>query len=475
MDRYPLRIEAHRDESPSRWLWLVKWLLLLPHYLALLVLWTGLVVLTLVAYLAVLITGRYPEPIRAYNVGVLRWTWRVGYYGYQALGTDAYPPFTLADVPEHPARLRLDEAVDPPRWLPLAAWLFAVPHLIILGAVQGVVRGGDVTGGTVVFVPLSVTGALLLVVVAALLFTGRYPGGLHDLLVGVARWNLRVLGYLTLITPRYPPFRLDQGGFEPDPMPTPPVEVRTPRSAPAAGPVIALIAGVLLLAPATGLAFGGGALLALDAGKDRAGYVSSPEVRLASDTAAITAEHLVITDTGVWARQTTDFGGLTVTASAPSGRPLFIGIGPQSAVDAWLAGTGHDQLTGFDNRRARYDRADGPVRAVGPPGTQDFWVARTAGTGELTLRWEVTDGEYAVVIANAGGTPGTAADVRAAVQVPDLTGIGLALLAAGLLTGLVAVGLIVAGGIGLGRRHSGPPPGPPAAGPRPTGLATAGR
>ncbi|MEV0895438.1 DUF4389 domain-containing protein [Actinoplanes sp. NPDC049802] len=479
MDRYPLRIEARRDESPSRWLWLVKWLLLLPHYLALLVLWTGLVVLTLVAYLAVLITGHYPEPIRAYNVGVLRWTWRVGYYGYQALGTDSYPPFTLADVPEHPARLRLDEAADPPRWLPLVAWLFAVPHLIILGAVQGMVRGGDVDGDGVVYVPLSVTGALLLVAALALLFTGRYPAGLHDLLAGIARWNLRVLGYLTLITPRYPPLRLDQGGSEPDPVAPPPVTAVPPRASSAAGPVIALIAGVLLLAPATGLTFGGGALLALEAGKDRAGYVSSPEVRLASDTAAITAERLVITGADTWVRETTDFGGLTVTASAPSGRPLFIGIGPQSDVDAWLAGTGHDRLTGLDDDQARYDRTGGPIRAVGPPGTQDFWVARAAGAGELTLNWEVTDGEYAVVIANAGGAPGIAADVSGAVQIPDLTGIGVALLVTGLLAGLAALALIIVGGIGLGRRHSGPPPGtpsgPPAGGPAPTGLVTAGR
>ncbi|GID91569.1 DUF4389 domain-containing protein [Amorphoplanes digitatis] len=74
MKRYPVRVEARRDEDLSRWLWLVKWLLLAPHYLALFVLWTGLVVVTAVAYLALLFTGRYPASIRAYNTGVLRWT-----------------------------------------------------------------------------------------------------------------------------------------------------------------------------------------------------------------------------------------------------------------------------------------------------------------------------------------------------------------------------------------------------------------
>jgi len=52
VDRYPVRVEARPDESLSRWLWLVKWLLLIPHNLALLVLWTGLVIVTMLAYLS---------------------------------------------------------------------------------------------------------------------------------------------------------------------------------------------------------------------------------------------------------------------------------------------------------------------------------------------------------------------------------------------------------------------------------------
>jgi len=177
MDRYPVRVEGHRDERLSRWLWLVKWLLLIPHYFALAVLWVGLLVLTVVAYLAVLFTGRYPAAIRAYNTGVLRWSWRVGYYGYQALGTDRYPPFTLSDVPDYPARLRLDVDAPPPRrWLPLVAWLLALPHLIILGALTGASWSYQ-SGDTRTAVPLSVVGAAVLVAGLALLFTGRYPGG----------------------------------------------------------------------------------------------------------------------------------------------------------------------------------------------------------------------------------------------------------------------------------------------------------
>jgi Domain of unknown function (DUF4389) len=297
MNRYPVRVEAHRDPVLSRGLWLAKWLLLIPHYLALLVLWTGLVVLTLVAYLAVLITGRYPAPIRAYNLGVLRWSWRVGYYGYQALGTDRYPPFTLADVPDYPARLQFTDDGPPQRWSPLLAWLFAVPHLIILGVLNG--------AGSRSHVPLSVTLALVLVAAVALLFTGRYPSGLYRLLVGVARWNLRVLAYLILLPRQYPPLRMDQGDSEPDPGPEDPPGHRAtgvPQQSSAAGPVTALIAGVLLVLLGAGLGVGGGTLLALDDARDPSGYVSSPAFHLSTDTAAITAENLTITNADQWAR-----------------------------------------------------------------------------------------------------------------------------------------------------------------------------
>jgi hypothetical protein len=472
MNRYPLRVEARHDVTLSRWLWLVKWLLLIPHYIVLLVLWTGLLVLTLVAYLAVLFTGRYPTSLRAYNLGVLRWTWRVGYYGYQALGTDTYPPFTLADVPDYPARLHLEPDGPPPRWLPLIAWLFTIPHLVILGALTAAgTRDSDVR--------ISVVGALLLVAGLALLFTGKYPRGLHDLLVGIARWNLRVLAYLTLLTHRYPPFRLDQGETEPVPTPDDPIStagsVGSPHRSSVAGSVVALVAGVLLLAPAAGLTIGGGALLSLDSARDRNGYVAAPTLQLSTATAAVTAENLTIGGSDQWARNIADVGGLRVTVASSTGRPLFIGIGPQDDVDAWLSGTAHDRLIGLNSGAGRYDRISGVSRAVADPAAQPFWLATGTGSG-ATLRWNVTDGNFAVVVANLDGTPGVAADVEGAIQVPDLTGLGGGLLATGIVLGLIAIGLIVLGGVGIGRRHSPPPPsaGPTGTAPRQIPPVTVG-
>ncbi|MEV4031669.1 DUF4389 domain-containing protein [Streptomyces umbrinus] len=230
----PVRIEASVDARLSRWLWLVKWLLAIPHYIVLFFLWIGFVLVTVIAFFAILFTARYPRSLFDFSVGVLRWNWRVSYYAHTALGTDRYPPFTLADVPDYPARFdvaypeRLSRGLVLMKW-----WLLAIPQYIVVAMFAGGWGwgggwddgGGWRGGGLMPF--------LSFVAVVILLFTARYPRHLFDFLMGLARWVARVTAYAALMTDQYPPFRLDMGGQESTPGPQP----GSPPTAPPASPM----------------------------------------------------------------------------------------------------------------------------------------------------------------------------------------------------------------------------------------------
>ena len=195
---YPVSIKGELTEPLSAGLWLIKWLLAIPHYFILVFLWIAFVIVWIMAFFTILFTGKYPKSLFDFNVGVLRWTWRVGFYSYQALATDKYPPFTLESVDSYPADLevvypeRLSQGLVLVKW-----WLLAIPHLFIIGLFQG---GGEGGGGLV----------FILVIIAAiiLLFTGKYNKDIFKLVVGMNRWSFRVMAYVSLMTDEYPPFRL---------------------------------------------------------------------------------------------------------------------------------------------------------------------------------------------------------------------------------------------------------------------------
>jgi hypothetical protein len=173
----PVRVRGDFD-APSRWLWLFKWCVLAaPHYPILIVLYLVYPLLTIVAGVAILFTGRYPRPIFDFNVGVLRWSWRVMNYRFPMNSTDKFPPFTLASRPDYPGDLEVDYPERLTKWAVLVKWW------------------------------------LLLCVIAAvwLLFTGTTLHGVFDLLLGIARWRYRVAVYVSLMRDEYPPFRLDLG------------------------------------------------------------------------------------------------------------------------------------------------------------------------------------------------------------------------------------------------------------------------
>ena len=196
---YPVSIRGELTDPPGRGWWLLKWLLALPHYIILAFLWIAFVVVCIIAFFAILFTSKYPKGLFNFNLGVLRWTWRVGFYSYSALATDKYPPFGLDPDDNYPADLSIEYPEKLSRGLVLVKWwLLAIPHYIVLAFIQG--GTGESRGG--------LTLVLAIFAGVALLFTGKYPEDIFKLVVGMNRWAYRVAAYASLMTDEYPPFRL---------------------------------------------------------------------------------------------------------------------------------------------------------------------------------------------------------------------------------------------------------------------------
>jgi hypothetical protein len=495
---YPVRVDASMDVPLSRWLWLVKWFLLIPHAVVLVFLWIAFTVLTVVAWFAILITGRYPRTLFDFNLGVLRWSWRVHYYGYSALGTDRYPPFTLADVPDYPARLDVPYPERLSRGLVLVkSWLLALPHWLVLAVFVGggiwvgtsVADDGDWDSG---WGAGGLVGLLVLVAGIVLLFSGRYPQPVYDFVLGMDRWVLRVAAYVALMTDRYPPFRLDMGGADPGTRPVGPagpppgpVAATAPPPAPAGsaagappsygtsggwsvGRVVAAVIGALLLLTSTGLLVGGGALAWADTTQRDDGYVWTPTDDLATDGYALAVEDLTLDTAGdEWVvDEVLGDARLEVTAADQSDE-VFVGVARAADAAGYLDGVAYREIDelgpdgGLDEGR---DNSGGAPAGV--PGDEDFWVASTEGDGTQTLTWTPSDGDWTVVVMRADGTAGLDVDARAGVTAPGLPWLWGGLLIVGGVF-LVLGALLVA--VAVRRAQSTPPGAVPAwQGPQPS-------
>jgi len=462
---YPVHVEAHIDPELSRWRWLFKWLLAIPHFVVLAFLWVAFAVLSIVAFFAILFNGRYPRSIFDFNVGVLRWTWRVSYYAYGALGTDRYPPFSLEDDPTYPARLQVDYPDHLSRGLVLVKWwLLAIPHYLVVGLFLGGVgwatadaaRGHDTwpAGGA------GLISLLVLFAAVVLLVRGRYPSSIYDLVLGLNRWVLRVAAYAALMTDVYPPFRLDQGGEDPgllraaagtppatsatgptvDPAPATrwPADPAGPapvaRVAPAgpvgspvggttsrwtAGRVIALVAGSIVLLGALLVGFGGAAVGVLDKGvRDDQGFLMSGTTELTTSTYAITTTSLTL-DANVSSALTPDrlLGDVKVTATGDR-TPVFVGIARSADVTRYLGGVGHATVTDLADSPAYRTTGGGAPATL--PADAGIWVAQATGTGTQHLVWPARAGHWTLVVMNADGSAGVTTEAAAGATVPAL-------------------------------------------------------
>ena len=476
---YPVRVDAALDTPLSRGLWLVKWLLLLPHYVVLAFLWIAFPVLTVVAFFAILATGRYPRALFDFNVGVLRWTWRVHYYGYAALGTDRYPPFTLAEVPGYPAHLDVPYPERLSRGLVLVKWwLLALPHYVVVALFVGggiwLGTGGRATDGSWDdgWAAGGLVALLVLVAGVVLLFSGRYPVPVYDFVLGMDRWVIRVAAYAGLMTDRYPPFRLDLGGTDPGTLPAGPPPVLpagtgVAAAPPSAGPVpshrwttgriVAVVIGAVLLLVATAPLVGGGTLLWADRTQRDDGFVWSGTTEVSTDRHAVVSDGILLDTAGAdWLlEQFLGTARVEVTPADPEAE-TFVGVARSADVAGYLRGVGHHRLDGFG------PWGDGPMGpgmmsgfrggAPGnPPGEADIWVAESSGAGPRVLDWRPSDGDWSVVVMRADGTAGLSVDARVGVTAPSLGAVAAALLGTGAVL-LVIGALLVALAVPRARR-----------------------
>ncbi len=194
---YPVEFEVDYPERLSRWLnnpflmW-VKMVLAIPHLIILYAFGALASIVVFIASFAILFTGRYPSGLYGLVTSYLRWYARLT--GYLLMLRDDYPPFSAGEEPAYPVRLSYERPEGPSRWLnnPFLMWiklLLLVPHLIVLGLY------------------LIVVAIVLFIAAWAILFTGRFPRGLFDIVVGWLRWSYRVQAYAPyLLTDQYPPF-----------------------------------------------------------------------------------------------------------------------------------------------------------------------------------------------------------------------------------------------------------------------------
>jgi hypothetical protein len=185
---YPLRLSVEYQQEYPRWLPLLADILLIPHFIALIVVGIGAYFALIIAWFAVLFTGRFPEGVFNYLVGVHRWATRV--FAYSLWMTSKYPAFSLEEVPDDTVRFSIEY---PPEGrmsrLRVLQGILLIPFYIALYFFG------------LVFI-------LLFIPFFGIIFTKKYSKGIFDLMLVWLRWNARAQAYASFMVTKYPPFEL---------------------------------------------------------------------------------------------------------------------------------------------------------------------------------------------------------------------------------------------------------------------------
>ena len=200
-DFYPVGLWVTRPESQSRITnfpffigTMIRAFLAIPHFVILYFFQIVASIVFFIATFAILFTGKYPRGLFNFYIGYVRWSTRVG--GYISHLYDNYPPFSMDEIAEYPLRYGaqypegLSRLLNFPILGQIIKGILLIPHLVV------------------VYLLALVALVVMFIAAFAILFTGRYPAGMHDFVTGVTRWSLRVQAYLLAVTDRYPPFSL---------------------------------------------------------------------------------------------------------------------------------------------------------------------------------------------------------------------------------------------------------------------------
>jgi hypothetical protein len=208
--------------------------------------------------------------------------------------------------------------------------------------------------------------------------------------------------------------------------------------------LLLVLAGVTSLLAVAALGVGGLALWG-DSQKDDHGYVSTDSGQFAASTHALVTDSLdVDLDGAEGLVDATGLGDIRLDVDSQTDKPVFVGIAPTEDVSSYLRGVSHTAVTDvdFEPFEASYTPHAG-VRSPAQPGDQRIWAASTEGAGPQTLTWEAEDGDWSIVVMNADGSPGVAADVSAGAKLPFLTTVGWSAIGGGAILLIAAATLTV--------------------------------